>query len=165
MAIEACGACDENEKARRSAQKGTDRQRRPARFRSYQATWLRFGKEWPSGAATRSSGGAKRPTRTWAARLRSKSNCEVASMSLSPIGNPAWKTVRGVRFAMQYGASLVAILVTNAALDEMELVPESGYLERFNKHRHAIEKVASSKHQRGQIEESGVVVVQAADMK
>ena len=51
-------------------------------------------------------------------------------MSLSPIGNPAWKTVRGVRFAMQYGASLVAILVTNAALDEMELVPESGYLER-----------------------------------
>jgi len=32
-------------------------------------------------------------------------------------------------------------------------------------HRDAIEKVASSKHQRGQIEESGVVVVQAADMK
>ena len=63
-------------------------------------------------------------------------------MSLSPIGNPAWKTVRGVRFAMQYGASLVAILVTNAALDEMELVPEKGYLERFNKHRDAIEKVA-----------------------
>jgi hypothetical protein len=86
-------------------------------------------------------------------------------MGLSPIGNPAWKTVRGVRFAMQYGASLVAILVTNAALDEMDLVPESGYLERFNRHRDAIEKVASSKHQRGQIEESGVVVVQAADMK
>jgi uncharacterized protein DUF1488 len=69
-------------------------------------------------------------------------NCEIVSMSLSPIGNPAWETIRGVRFAMQYGPSLVEILVTNAALDEIELVPESGYLARFNKHRDAIEKVA-----------------------
>jgi len=92
-------------------------------------------------------------------------DCEIVNMSLSPIGNPAWETIRGVRFAMQYGPSLVAILVTNAALDEIELVPESGYLARFNKHRDTIEKVASGKHQRGQIKESGVVVVQAGDLK
>ena len=92
-------------------------------------------------------------------------DCEIVSVSLSPIGNPAWETIRGVRFAMQYGPSLIEILVTNAALDEIELVPESTYLARFNKHRDAIEKVASGKHQRGQIEESGVVVVQAGDLK
>jgi hypothetical protein len=28
-------------------------------------------------------------------------------MSLSSVGNPAWETIRGVRFAMLYGATLV----------------------------------------------------------
>ena len=76
-------------------------------------------------------------------------------MSFSPVGNPAWEAIRGVLCAMQNGPSLFAILVTNATLVEIELVPESGYLARFNKHR----DVASGKHQRGQTEESGVVVV------
>jgi hypothetical protein len=42
-------------------------------------------------------------------------------MSLSSIGNPAWNTARGVRFAMQYGPTLVAVMVTHAALDNIEL--------------------------------------------
>ena len=88
-------------------------------------------------------------------------------MSLSSIGNPAWETIRGVRFSMLHGATLVAILITHDVLDEIERAPPGvgGRLACFNKHRDAIEKVASGKHQRGQIEESGVVVVQAGDLK
>ena len=44
-------------------------------------------------------------------------------MSLSSVGNPAWETIRGVRFAMLCGPTLVAILVTHAALDDIERAP------------------------------------------
>ncbi|MFZ0853132.1 MAG: DUF1488 family protein [Hyphomicrobiaceae bacterium] len=88
-------------------------------------------------------------------------------MSLSSVGNPAWETIRGVRFAMLDGTTLVAVLVTHAALDDIERArPGVGwYLACFNKHRDAIEQVANIKHQRGQCEESGTVIVQAGDLK
>jgi Protein of unknown function (DUF1488) len=87
-------------------------------------------------------------------------------MSLSSFGNPAWNTVRGVRFSMLCGPTLVGVVVTHAALDEIESRPqEGGYLACFNKHRRALERVASAKHQRGEIEEGGAVIVQASDMK
>ena len=88
-------------------------------------------------------------------------------MSLSPVANPAWETIRGVRFAMLYGSTLVAVLVTHAALDDIERARPrvGGQLACFNKHRDAIEQVASVKHQRGQCEESGAVIVQAGDLK
>jgi len=88
-------------------------------------------------------------------------------MGLSSVGNPAWETIRGVRFAMLYGATLVGILVTNAALDDIERAPAGvgGYLACFNKHRNTIEQVASAKHQRGQLDETGVVIVQAGDLR
>ena len=44
-------------------------------------------------------------------------------MSLSSVGNPAWETIRGERFAMLYGPTLVAILVTHDVLDEIERAP------------------------------------------
>jgi uncharacterized protein DUF1488 len=88
-------------------------------------------------------------------------------MSLSSVGNPAWETIRGVRFAMLHGSTLVAVLVTHAALDDIERArPGVGrYLACFNKHRDAIEQVANVKHQRGQCEESGAVIVQGGDLK
>ena len=88
-------------------------------------------------------------------------------MSLSSVGNPAWETIRGVRFAMLDGTTLVAVLVTHAALDDIERArPGVGwYLACFNKHRDAIEQVANVKHQRGQREESGTVIVQGGDLK
>jgi hypothetical protein len=88
-------------------------------------------------------------------------------MSLSSVGNPAWETIRGVRFAMLDGTMLVAVLVTHAALDDIERArPGVGwYLACFNKHRDAIEQVANLKHQRGQYEESGAVIVQGGDLK
>ena len=89
------------------------------------------------------------------------------AMTLSSVGNPAWDTIRGVRFGMLYGSTLVAVLVTHAALDDIERAPPGvrGHLACFNKHRDAVEQVASDKHQRGQWEEGGVVIVQASDLR
>ena len=88
-------------------------------------------------------------------------------MSLSSIGNPAWDTLRGVRFAMLYGSTLVAVLVTHDAVDDVESATpgDGGPLARFNKHRDRFELVASAKHQRGQFEEDGLVIVDVADLK
>jgi hypothetical protein len=88
-------------------------------------------------------------------------------MSLSSFANPAWNTVRGVRFGMLYGPTLVAVLVTHAALDDIEHEShlENGYLACFNKHRIALEHAARGKFQRGEVEESGAVIVQASDLK
>jgi hypothetical protein len=84
-------------------------------------------------------------------------------MSLSPIANPAWETIRGVRFSMLHGPTLVTIVVTHAALSEIDVVaPGVGeHLACFQKHRLVFENVASVKHMRGQVEESGAVIVQA----
>jgi hypothetical protein len=87
-------------------------------------------------------------------------------MSLSSIGNPAHETIRGVRFAMLGSAGLVAVLVTHAALDEIEMPrPEKDdYLGRFENYRERFEQIASSKHQRGQVELTGAVIVHAGDL-
>jgi hypothetical protein len=88
-------------------------------------------------------------------------------MSLSSFGNPAWNTVRGVRFSMLYGSALVAILVTHDAVDDVEkaAAEDGGPLARFNKHRNRFELIASAKHQRGQVEEGGLVIVDVGDVK
>jgi hypothetical protein len=88
-------------------------------------------------------------------------------MNLSPVACPAWETIRGVRFAMLHRATLVSVLVTHAALDDIDRATTgvSGHLACFHKHRNAIEQVASVKYQRGLLEESGAVVVQAGDLK
>ena len=87
-------------------------------------------------------------------------------MNLTPIGNPAHETIRGVRFAMLGGFGLVTVLLTHAALDEIETQrPENaGYLDRFDKYRDRFEQIASSKHGRGQVEISGVVIIHAGDL-
>jgi hypothetical protein len=88
-------------------------------------------------------------------------------MSLSPVGNPAWQTIRGVRFSMLHGPTLVTVLVTHAALREIKHVSSGagGDLACFAKHRDAFERVADIKHQRGLQDESGAIIVQAGDLK
>ncbi len=88
-------------------------------------------------------------------------------MGLSSVGSPAWNTIRGVRFAMLDGLTFVPVLVTHDALDYIERVPPEGgpYLTCFNRHRGPIEQVASAKHERGEREEDGVVIVHAHDLK
>ena len=55
-------------------------------------------------------------------------------MSLSSVGYPAWNTIRGVRFTMLYGQTLVPVLVTHDALDDIERDPPAlgGHLACFN---------------------------------
>ena len=89
------------------------------------------------------------------------------NMSLTSFGNPAWDTIRGVRFTMLNGPTLVAILVTHDAVDDLAPATpgDGGLLARFSKHRDRFELAASAKHQRGEVEESGAVVVQVGDLK
>jgi Protein of unknown function (DUF1488) len=89
------------------------------------------------------------------------------SMSISSVGNPAWNTIRGVGFTMRTDQLFVQVLVTHDALDDIERHPSEvgGHLACFNRHRGAIEKVANAKYQRGQLEEGGLVIVQAGDLK
>jgi hypothetical protein len=65
------------------------------------------------------------------------------------------------------GSTLVAVLVTHDALDDIEraALGVRGHLACFDKHRNAIEHVASAKHQRGHGEEGGAVIVHAGDLK
>jgi hypothetical protein len=88
-------------------------------------------------------------------------------VSLSSVGSPGWQTIRGVRFAMRNGPTLVAILVTHDAVDDVEKATpgEGRQLARFNKHRDRFELAASAKHQRGQFEEDGLGIVDVADLK
>ena len=87
-------------------------------------------------------------------------------MGLSPIANPAHKTIRGVRFAMLDGVELVTVLVTHAALEAIEAPQpaKDACLDHFEKHRAKFEQIASSKHQRGQVEISGTLIVHAGDL-
>jgi hypothetical protein len=63
-------------------------------------------------------------------------------------------------------AGLVAVLVTHAALDEIEnpRPQKDGYLARFETYRERFEQIASSKHQRGQADLTGAVIVHAGDL-
>ena len=86
-------------------------------------------------------------------------------MSLSSVGNPAWETIRGVRFAMLRGSMLVPVLITHAAVEGMEPPTPGGRLACFNKHRTAFEQIASAKHQRQQLGEGGMLIVEVGDLK
>jgi Protein of unknown function (DUF1488) len=88
-------------------------------------------------------------------------------MSLLSIAQPAHETIRGVKFAMLDGTMLVSVLVAHAALQSIEWSPPGSgdYLARFEKHRDSLEKIASKKHARGQIEISGSIVVRKSDLE
>ena len=88
-------------------------------------------------------------------------------MSLTSVGNPAWQSIRGVRFSMLYGPTIVGVLVTHDAVDDVApaAAGDGGPLARFTKHRDKFELAASAKHQRGQFEEDGLVIVDVADLK
>jgi hypothetical protein len=88
-------------------------------------------------------------------------------MGLASVAQPAHETIRGVKFAMLDGTVLVSVLVAHAALQEIEWSPPGSgdYLSRFEKHRAGLEKIASKKHARGQIEDNGSIIVQKGDLR
>jgi Protein of unknown function (DUF1488) len=88
-------------------------------------------------------------------------------MSLSSIGNPAWETIRGIRFAMRHGSLLVPILITHAAVEAIEPPTPAvgGHLACFNKHRSTFEEAARAKYHRQRFTEDGMLTVDARDLK
>jgi hypothetical protein len=88
-------------------------------------------------------------------------------MNLSPVANPAWETIRGVKFAMLHGPTLVEVLVTNAALDYIALPTPGpgGRLACFNGHREKFEQAANAKYHSGQLDEEWMLIVEVGDLK
>jgi hypothetical protein len=68
---------------------------------------------------------------------------------------------------MLHGPTFIPVLVTHDAVDDIEPASpgQGGQLARFNKHRDRFEQAASAKHQRGQFEDGGLVIVDVADLK
>lgn len=89
-------------------------------------------------------------------------------MPLIPVALPA-KLDRipcSVRFAMKDGAKTVTVLVSNTALDEIEIWPpdEDDYFGRFKQNRKSFERIASAKYDRGHVESDGTVCIRALDL-
>lgn len=88
-------------------------------------------------------------------------------MDLTSVAQPAHGTIRGIKFSMRDGPTLVSILVAHSVLQSIEKSPPGtgDYLARFQKHRERLEQIASSKHARGLIEENGSVIVHQSDLQ
>lgn len=88
-------------------------------------------------------------------------------MGLSSIAQPAYETIRGVKFAMSSGGSLVPVLIMHAALQVIEWSPPGSgdYLARFEKHRTRLEQIAEKKHARGLLEADGSIIVHRNDVQ
>jgi hypothetical protein len=66
---------------------------------------------------------------------------------------------------MVNGTALISILVAHAAIQALEWSPPGSgdYLTRFQKHRSALELIASNKHRRGEIEPNGSILIRKGD--
>lgn len=89
-------------------------------------------------------------------------------MPLSPAAIPAVQdTNRGiVRFVMSDGAKRVNVVVSLAALDDLDDVApyECSYVHRFKEHRQRFEVIASDKYDRGYVEIDGTICIKSADV-
>ena len=76
-------------------------------------------------------------------------------------------TSRGiVRFVMRDGGKRVEVLVSNAALDDIDNVSpdECSYFHRFKEHRRSFEHIASQKYDKGYVELDGTVRIKGIDL-
>lgn len=74
---------------------------------------------------------------------------------------------RGViRFVMKDGGRHVDIIVSNAALDDLDDVSpdEASYFHRFKVHRTQFEIIAREKYDKGYVELDGTVCIKASDL-
>jgi hypothetical protein len=87
-------------------------------------------------------------------------------MPLAATDKPGLEDLDGVRFPMMDGAETVVVLVTQAALEEIESSPRipSGYVERLQAYRSTFEDIASIKYDAGKVEPDGTVRIVAADL-
>ena len=70
-----------------------------------------------------------------------------------------------VRFAMKDGSKKVTVLVSNPALENIELSSiEREAFDTFKHYRKSFERIASEKYRRGHIEADGSVCIRAIDV-
>ena len=89
-------------------------------------------------------------------------------MPLLPFARPAIadRNMRAVRFTMKDGSKPVDILVSNPALENIDIVPveQEDYFATFKIYRKSFERIASEKYGRGHIEVDGTVCIRAMDV-
>ena len=71
-----------------------------------------------------------------------------------------------VRFVMKDGAKRIDVVVSNAALDDLDYVARSdcSYFHRFKEHRQHFELIASRKYDSGYVEGDGSVCIKSIDL-
>jgi hypothetical protein len=89
-------------------------------------------------------------------------------MPLLPFARPAIadRNMRAVRFTMKDGSRPVDILVSNPALESIDIVPieHEDYFATFKIYRKSFERIASQKYDRGHVEVDGTVCIRALDV-
>jgi hypothetical protein len=78
----------------------------------------------------------------------------------------AGPSLRAVRFAMKDGGKKIAVLVSNPALEHIEIAPvdRDAYFGTFKLYRRSFEKIASRKYDNGYVEIDGTVCIRAMDV-
>jgi len=71
-----------------------------------------------------------------------------------------------VRFVMKDGAKRIDVVVSNAALDDLDYVSRAdcSYFHRFKEHRLHFEAIASRKYDKGYVEIDGTVCIKTMDL-
>ena len=89
-------------------------------------------------------------------------------MPLIPTAKPAVadRDRRAVLFVMKDGTKPISILVSNPALENIEIAPpaDEGYFFTFKLYRKSFEKIASRKYDMGYVEPDGSVCIRAMDV-
>ena len=74
--------------------------------------------------------------------------------------------LKAVRFAMKDGSKRVTVLVSNPALENIEIAPadREAYFCTFKLYRKRFERIASEKYAKGHVETDGTVCIRAIDV-
>ena len=90
-------------------------------------------------------------------------------MPLTPIAMAATvdTQLRAVRFVMRDGSKIISILVSGAALENIEIGPpaQDGYYGTFKLYRESFERIASGKYDKRHVESDGSVCIRAMDVR
>ena len=89
-------------------------------------------------------------------------------MPLIPVAQAAVAEpgLRAVRFAMKDGGKKITVLVSNPALENIEITPvdHDAYFWTFKLYRKSFERIASKKYDKGHVEADGTVCIRAMDV-
>jgi hypothetical protein len=89
-------------------------------------------------------------------------------MPLIPVAQAAVADpgLKAVRFAMKDGSKKVTVLVSNPALENIEIAPvdREAYFCTFKLYRKSFERIAREKYAKGHVEADGTVCIRAIDV-